>query len=144
MTRSLNLLIATIILSLSVVGCQSEPKVNIKEGQWKITTNVKMTGIPMQMPPFTTTQCITKDDLVPKTSQPNQPDQNTKITNLKITGNTVSYDISSKTQGGEMVGHSTVTYNGDKMTGTMTAKVQPGNMEMSYTMKGHRIGDCPK
>jgi len=144
MIKKLIVLFAAICFSLLAVSCQSEPKVNIKEGQWKITTDVKMKGMPMQMPPFTHTQCITQNDLVPKTSQPNQPDQDTKITNLKVNGNTVSYDISSASPGGQMVGHSTVTYEGDKMKGTMTATVQPGNMEMTYDMKGTRIGDCPK
>ena len=144
MTKKLIVLLATICFSLLAVSCQSEPKVNLKEGQWKITTDVKMKGMPMQMPPFTHTQCITQKDLVPNTSQPNQGDQNTKITNLKVDGNTVSYDISSSSPGGQMVGHSTVNYEGDKMKGTMTATVQPGNMEMTYNMKGTRIGDCPK
>ena len=144
MTRNLTALLATICFALLTVSCQSESKVNIKEGQWKITTDIKMPGMPMQMPPFTHTQCITQKDLVPKAGQPNQPDQDTKITNLKINGNTVSYDISSSSPGGQMVGHSSVTYEGDKMKGTMTATVQPGNMQMTYTMKGTRIGDCPK
>jgi hypothetical protein len=137
-------MLVLLILVFFTVSCQSEPKVNIKEGQWKITTDVKMKGMPMQMPPFTHTQCITKDDLVPKTSPPDQQEQNVEISNLKVDGNTVSYDITSSSPGGKMTGHSTITYEGDKMKGTMSSKIQPGNMEMTYNMSGKRIGDCPK
>jgi hypothetical protein len=105
---------------------------------------MEMKETPTQMPAFTHSQCITKDDLIPKPSPPNQQDQNIEISNFKIDGNTVSYDIISSTQGGKMIGHSTITYEGDKMKGFMSALIQPGDMEITYNMTGKRIGDCPK
>jgi Protein of unknown function (DUF3617) len=47
----------------------------MKEGLWEITTKMKMQG--MDMPPVKHTQCITKDDLVPRGSQ--QPGQECEI-----------------------------------------------------------------
>ncbi len=144
MTKKFTVMFVLLTLGFFTVSCQSEPKINLQEGQWKITTDVKMKGIPAQMPPITHTQCITKDDMIPQTGQAGQSEQKFEISNLKIDGNTVSYDILSSNQGGKMKGHSSITYDGDKMKGSMSATIQPGNMEMTYNMSGKRIGDCPK
>lgn len=131
------------LLCLCSVACRAEkPKVDLQDGLWEITTVMKMPGMPMQMPPVKTTQCISQDDLVPQTQQPDQPDQQCQVANMTIDGNTVSYDLVCDAQGNTMKAHSSITYAKNQMQGSMTATMEPSNMTMSYTLTGKRIGDC--
>jgi len=133
------------LLCLCSVACKAEkPKVDLQDGLWEITTIMKMPGMPMQMPPIKTTQCLSQDDLVPQTQQPDQPDQQCQISNMTIDRNTVSYDLICAGQGNTMKAHSSITYSQDRMEGNMTATMEPSNMTMSYTLSGKRIGDCSK
>jgi hypothetical protein len=139
---SLSLLI---LLCLCSAACQAEkPKIDMQEGLWEITTVMKMPGMPMQIPPTKTTQCISQEDLVPQTQQPDQPDQQCEIANMTTTGNTITYDMVCAAQGNTMKAHSTITYSKDQMQGSMTATMEPSNMSVSYTLTGKRIGDCNK
>lgn len=131
------------LLMLCSVACQADkPKVDIQEGLWEITTMIKLPGMPMQMPPVKSTQCISQDDLIPQTQQPDQPDQQCDISNMTTTGNTVTYDMVCSSQGNTMKANSSITYEKNKMQGNMTATMEPSNMTMTYTLTGKRIGDC--
>jgi hypothetical protein len=139
---SLSLLV---LLCLCSAACQAEnPKVDMQEGLWEITTVMKMPGIPMQIPPTKTTQCISQEDLIPQTQQPDQPDQQCEIANMNTTGNTITYDMVCAGQGNIMKAHSSITYNKNQMQGSMMATMEPSNMSMTYTLTGKRIGDCSK
>jgi hypothetical protein len=131
--------ICTILLfgwfSASIVFAGS--KINMQEGLWEITSEVKMPG--MSLPPTTHTQCIKKDDLVP---QKTQPGQECKITDVKISGNTVTYKMRCSGQGGDMTGTGEITYNGDRFAGTMKMNMPGQNMTITTHMKGRRIGEC--
>jgi hypothetical protein len=113
---------------------------DINEGLWEITVKVEIEGMSMSMPPITNTQCITKKTLGPKSNQQNQE---CKIINQKIEGDTISYDIECSGPSGSMKGHGKVTYTGDTMTGTMEMNTpSQGNMKMITKMSGKRIGPC--
>jgi hypothetical protein len=138
-------LLLLLVFSFFLVACQADkPKVDMEEGLWEITTEVKMEGMPFQMPPSTHTQCITQEDLVPDTGQAEQAEQKCEVTNLKVEGNTVTYDLICAADDHKMTSHSSITYEKDRMQGSMTATMEPNNMTMSYTLTGRRIGDCPK
>jgi len=128
---------ASIILltAISISFAASGP--NMKEGLWEITTKTKMPG--MEMPPMKHTQCITKNDLVPQSSQPGQE---CKITETKVIGNTVTWTMQCKTQGGEMEGTGKITYSGDSFEGTMIMSMPQANMKITTHISGKRIGDC--
>lgn len=131
------------ILTLCSTACQADkPKVDIQEGLWEITTIVEMPGMPMQMPPIKTTQCISQEDMIPQTHQPDQPDQQCETANMTTNGNTVSYDMVCSSQGNTMKAHSSITYTKNQMHGSMNATMEPSNMTMTYTLTGKRIGDC--
>ncbi len=40
--------------------------VDMKDGKWEITTQMEMPGMPMAMPAFTHTQCMTSEQNVPQ------------------------------------------------------------------------------
>ena len=126
---------AVLLFSASAVFAGSS--VNMEEGLWEITSEVKMPG--MSMPPSTRTQCITKDDLVPQKAQPGQECQ---VTDVQYKGNTVTWKMRCSGQGGDMTGTGQITYNGDSFVGQMKMTMPGQRMKITTHMKGRRIGDC--
>ncbi len=114
----------------------------MKPGKWEITTSMEMPGMPMKMPPVTMTQCLTDENPVPNQSQANQDCQ---LQNVKTEGHTVSWEIVCQTDGGQMNGKGHMTYDGDRMSGVTTFNMNmpgQGKIQMTNTIKGHRIGPC--
>jgi len=126
---------AILLFSASAVFAGSD--VNMKEGLWEITSEVKMPG--MSMPPSTHTQCISKDDLVP---QKDQPGQECQATNVQYKGNTVTWEIECSGQSGVMTGTGQITYNGDSFVGIVEITMPGQGIKMTTHMKGRRIGAC--
>lgn len=114
---------------------------DMNEGQWEITSKMEMPGMPMQMPVTTITQCITKENNVPKSG-----DQGggCRMVDVKTSGNTVSWSMACDQSGQESTGHGEVTYSGDTMNGFFKFFVNSpqGTMEMTNTMNGRRVGPC--
>ena len=98
-----NILIFVIIVGLATQAWG----LNLKEGRYEITSTVKMSGMPMQPPPTTITECVTQQDPVPN----QQADSgNCRITDMKTTGNTVTWEMECDQQGQEMKSASTKTW----------------------------------
>ena len=136
--RSVTLILAALFCLLFATTTTADSEIN--EGLWEITTKVEMEGMPMTMAPITNTQCITKETLVPKSDQPGQE---CKVTNHKIEGNKISYDMECSGPGGSVKAHGEATYTDDTMTGKMEMNI-PGQGDMKMIMKqsGKRIGPC--
>lgn len=120
---------------------------NMKEGKWEITTTMKMQmpGMPFNMPPRTTkhTQCITKENMLPETKQ--NSEEECKMKNRKIKGNTITWVIECKGPEGTTRGEGKITYKGDTFKGIMKMKMEGGEMsgmELVHHMNGRWIGDC--
>ena len=96
-----------------------------------------MPGMPGGMPPVKHTQCMTKKDIVPQSSQPNQE---CNVNKTKVSGDTVSWTIECNTQGGKMTGTGKITYHGNSFEGTI--KTTMANMEMTTHISGRRLGKC--
>jgi hypothetical protein len=125
------------ILILLSIGFTSTAAadVDINPGLWEITTEMKMPG--MSMPPATITQCLTKEDLVPQSSSPNQE---CEIIDMQTSGNTVRWTMKCSGEGGESIAKGEVTYHGDTYEGTMVM-TQAGT-DYTMHMTGRRIGEC--
>jgi hypothetical protein len=113
----------------------------LHEGEWEITVATEIAGMPMQIPPQTHTQCMTKADAVP--NDPRNKECKTTIT--RRSAGTVAWKIKcSGARAAEGAGE--VTYRGDSFEGHMTVKAKDPRsgqtMEMKSTMKGRRLGDC--
>jgi hypothetical protein len=140
------------VLILGIMCIKVHPafpaQVNMHEGKWQITMETKMEGLPFQVPvvPYTTTQCITKDDLVPRNRT--QKDQRCEIIDQKISGNKVMWKVKCTHPDGTSEGQGEITYRGDSYSGRMTTKIVDNKtkqvMTSVTTMKGRRIGDCSK
>jgi hypothetical protein len=110
---------------------------NMKEGQWEITTTMEMTGMPMQFPAQTHTQCLTGTDLVP---QKIEEGQNCKMIKQDVTGDTVTWVMECETSDGTALFNGHVTYQGETFEGVITMK--QGDTEITMTQSGKWIGQC--
>jgi hypothetical protein len=110
---------------------------NMKEGLWEITMSMEMPGMPMKMPPYTNTHCLTKKDMVP---QKQEPGQECRMVKNEVKGDTVSWVMECKTKEGTAVFNGKVTYKGDSFEGVI--KMKQGGMEMTQNLSGKWIGKC--
>lgn len=139
MHRTVSLLLGLAFLAVASAAF-AEP--NMRDGRWEITSRVEMEGMPMAMPATKYTQCITKKDMVPQKPEKNQ---DCKITNTKVSGDTVSWSMRCKSKEGTVDSNGKITYKKETFDGTMHTTVNSpgsGKMEMTQHMSGRRIGDC--
>ena len=115
---------------------------DLKPGQYEITSQVEMPGVPMTMPPQTATQCLTKNDPVP--SQAAGGSGECKITDMKTKGNTVMWTMECNEAGHKSVTKGETVYHGDRFDGTITNDMGPesGGMIIIIRVSGKRTGNC--
>ena len=116
-----------------------------RDGRFEVKMEMDMPGMPMKMPPTTTTQCVTPDQARdPQTAMPPQGrgnENNCKVSDYKSQGNKVTWSM--KCEGKEpMTGTGEFVYSSDGYTGTLAMDRQGQPMTMKYTAK--RLGDCTK
>lgn len=134
--------ISLFVISLFLLSGNAFAEPNMKEGLWEITVKMEMPGMPMQMPPQTFTQCITKKDVVPRREEPNQE---CKVIKTDVKGDTVTWIIECKTREGTAVSNGKVTYKGDTFDGVVKMSMhggRRGSMEITQQMKGKWTGQC--
>ncbi|MCC6346390.1 MAG: DUF3617 family protein, partial [Nitrospirales bacterium] len=131
------------ILTVSLLASSlAFAELTMNEGKWEITVKTEMPGMPAQIPPMKHIQCITKKDAVP---HPSEQNKDCKITNVKISGNTVSWAIQCQGKENSMSGSGKVTYKNDSFDGVvdMSANVPgQGSMKIHQKMNGKRLGAC--
>lgn len=114
--------------------------VDMKEGEWEISSETSMTMGTMSMPSMAnkSTYCLTREDLVPKTEK----DKDCKMVKQKVVGNTVSWRIECKKSEGE----GEITYRGSSYKGNFRMKTVEDGQTMTMNMKlaGKYLGPCPK
>jgi len=132
------LFVGLFILFAGISICFAAPGLNMQEGLWKITVKNQMPG--MDMPPMTQTQCLSKEDFIPKGS--GYQGEKCKIEDIKITGNTVTWSHKCESEGGKIKGTGKVTYSGNSFKGTMMMSLPQINLNITTEMNGRRIGDC--
>jgi hypothetical protein len=135
---------------LLVSGAQAEP-VDMQPGQWQITTTVKVEGLPAdspmpsEPPPQVVERCLTLDDLVPK---PGDGQPGCKVTEEKVLGDTVKWEVACDAPegGAQGRGTGTITYSGDSFEGAFIMKMQleegGDTTTMTSRLEGKRLGDC--
>ena len=137
-------IIGTVIWVGSFFFLAPASAIDMKEGKWEHTIELKMEGMPGMpaMPPFTTTQCMTKKDLVPQTSE---KEANCKVLEQKITGNKVVWKAKCIEKDSVIESEGDITYSGTAYSGTQKTKITEKSgqvMNSTAKMKGRRIGDC--
>lgn len=120
---------------------------DVKEGSWETITEMTMEGMPVQMPPMTfkNTQCITKNDLIPKTSQ---KDDKCEVKEQKLVNNKATWKMRCVDKDGSVTdGDGEITYKNESYSGAMTMKMTPKNgqaMKHHVKLSGAYKGPCKK
>ena len=134
-------LVAALTVAAAAYASPALAQPNLQEGNWEITTRMEMPGMPFQMPAQKHNQCITKKEFVPDQSSKGQ---DCKITDQKVTGDTVSWKMACKDKDGTTEGEGKITYAGKSYDGMMMAKMM--SKGESHTMKmnfaGKHTGPC--
>ncbi|MBP9010123.1 MAG: DUF3617 family protein [Smithellaceae bacterium] len=107
----------------------------LNPGKWEITTTTQMAGLPAQSAKHT--QCLTTDDAVPTSHDPNQ---SCEISDIKTKGNTITWKVHCTGGGDKINGNGSVTYSGNTMNGTLN--MTTGGMQIKSKISGRRIGAC--
>jgi hypothetical protein len=146
MGRVMKRIIWLILLFVTTSGffppCWAGSAVDMREGLWEIATEIEMAGVPVKMPGITTRQCISPENVFPEISRFNASDQNCKVTNVVIGKNYAAYDLTCTLENGEMKGHGSVTYRGERLKGSLNTTTMPENIQMNYLYEGWYIGPC--
>ncbi|HUX31108.1 MAG TPA: DUF3617 family protein [Thiobacillus sp.] len=142
----MRILLPAVLLSLSALPAAAASPV-MQPGLYDISLQMVMKGMPMQMPVMTFRHCITAQDVVDGNAYASsQNSKDCKISNLKQSGNAVSYDFSCTVDGGRsMVGHSTGTHHATGYDITMNGRFEPameGLTEFNQKMGAKRLGPC--
>lgn len=125
-----------LVLAIFCSAVYAGSELNMVDGMWEITSRVEMQG--MTIPPVTFSQCITKDNAVPQSNSPGQ--DNCKVSEMKTTGNTVSWTVICSGQAGNTKGKGKITYHGDRFEGEMT--MDHMGVVMLTEMSGRHTGPC--
>jgi hypothetical protein len=121
-----------------------------RDGNWQVTLEMEIPGLPQGMPPMTVNQCITKEQaadpskLVPQGAGRGMPPDCT-VSDMKTEGNKTSWSMKCDGQTA-MTGTGEITFNADTYIGLMKITTDRGGQPMTMNMKytGKRIGDCDK
>ena len=135
MTKTVFRSIAVVLILTATAWAGSD--LTMKEGQWEMTIETEMEGMPMKMPPTTFSQCVTRQEPVP---QSQQPGQQCTTKDVVTKDNSVSWTVVCNTPAGSSTGYGKITYNGDTMKGTMTMTAQ--GMKMVSRFSGRYMGPC--
>jgi hypothetical protein len=124
------------LILLCAAGTAHSAGVDMKEGEWEISTVTTMEGMPMPPTADKSTYCLTQEDLVPN------KDKECKIVNRKVTGNKVSWRMECKKAEGE----GEISYRGTIYNGFFKMKMvdEGQTMTMNIKLAGKYLRPCPK
>jgi len=112
---------------------------NMKEGRWEMTAKMEMPGAPVSLPPVTFSQCLTREDFIPR--QDAQESSECKITSHSMKGDTVSWNMVCDGAMGKTTSSGSITYKGESFTGTIMIRSEE-MPEITQHLSGRRTGDC--
>jgi hypothetical protein len=137
-----------VLVSIGFLGAAytwAAPK--MEPGLWQITTKVELVGMPMQMPPITAKQCITKQDVENRDKALPKGEGNCNLENVKSVGNKTTWEMRCTEQGGAVTTgsgtilyESSTSYQGSMKMTRQEAGSPPMHMTQEYTAR--RIGNC--
>lgn len=137
--------VLAIILTLVCFSGAQAADLNMKDGLWEITTKMEMKGMPANIPPTVTKQCMTKKESVPQQDKDKNP--NCKMVDQKVSGNSVTWSMICKEKDGTVDSKGKITYKGDTFDGTTTTTIKDKSgkaQQIATKMSGKRLGPCDK
>jgi len=130
-----------LMVVVAVLSAPAQAAPAFQEGEWQITTQTEIPGVPFTPPAITMSQCLTIKDHIP---QGKDASGNCKVVDVNSSGNTVRWTMRCGDANGTTEAKGEVTYSGKTMKGVshITTSGKGGTMQMTSHMKGHRIGPC--
>ena len=110
-------------------------------GQWEVTTQTEMSGMPVQMPARVRLICITSQDM---DGPPIGADPSCTISNYRKSGSSATWQMACRGEA-NMTGEGRIDFHGNTYSGgsVMSIQMAPGQaMQMRMTYSGRRIGNC--
>ncbi len=120
---------------------------NFEDGLWETTVSMAALGMPA-VPPHTTRQCMTKDDIDPHKAlshfSSNGHENQCKVSDYKENGDTITWKTDCSGAHPAMTGDFSATYNGASFAMVAHGKAKEGSQAMEFTMNanGKRLGAC--
>jgi hypothetical protein len=115
--------------------------VDMVEGEWENVAQMMMEGMPFSLPPVTTTQCLSRKDLVP--GKDGNPD--CSVIEQKISGNTMHWKAICKDREGASEVNGEITYAGKSYKGDTRVLITDRRgraTTMTMKMTGRYLGPC--
>lgn len=140
-------LIALGVFTPAPAAAQAPP---MEPGMWAISVRMNMPNMPVEMPPITTSRCVTPDMLASRDDffaggpmagpAGADPDQNDcMVQDYEVEGQTMRWTmVCTQPQALTMQGE--ITFSDTRYTGTMTSTTPQGPMTMD--LDAQRTGDC--
>jgi len=139
--RMILLRFAGLLAMMPMLAAPAQAAPAFQEGEWAITTQTEISGMPFTPPAITMRQCLTIKDRIP---QGKDASGNCKVTDVSSSGDTVQWTMRCSDTNGTTKAKGEVTYSGKTMKGVshITSSSRGETMQMTSRMKGHRIGPC--
>jgi len=133
-----------LLMAIGIVWCLlpaiGAEALDFQPGQYQITSTAEIPGMPA-VPAQQTVQCLTEQEPV----SADMVGSGCSISNLKTSGNTVSWSMTCDQQGTKATGTGRITYQHDSFSGVFTTTMDTPGGPVTITTKstGTRIGPCP-
>ena len=136
-------LAALVLVALALPVLAADAKSPMKPGKWQVTMTMDMPNMPMKMPPMTFTNCITKEQAENPQPPKKKGDEDCKLTDYKIDGNTVTWTVkcTGKTNA---TGDGKMTFAGDGNSYDGAVHLNMNNMDITQHFAGKYLGECDK
>ena len=115
---------------------------SMRAGQWEVTTQTEMEGMPMQMPATKDLSCITAEEIQKPFMAEQEPGCTLDV--LERTANTHKWKIACTENGEKMTGVGDFQFTAETYNGVIEMSMTEGGqtMKMKTRLQGKRVGDC--
>ncbi len=140
--RKIALYVAVAALAVPALAADAP----MKAGKWQMTSEMKMEGMDMKMPPMTFEHCVTPEEAEKTaTTAPHKGKNDTcKTTDYKIDGKVATWKLACEKP--EATGEGKITYESDSFAEEMHLVMKnPSSgetMKVDQKLTGKRSGDC--
>lgn len=142
--KILSVLLVVLFLSLIIICSGSAAGIDIKEGLWSVTAKTEIPGMPFPLPPITNSQCLSRDDLIPKGKD--RDGQECNLVEQQVGSNSVSWIMNCADGGSVSTSTGKITYRGETFAGKVNVSSaksgRGGEMNITTVMTGKYIGEC--
>ena len=130
------LLICVAALALPLFAADSP----MKPGKWQITVQTEMSGMPVQLPPVTMTECVTPEQAAAPQPPATDAGSDCAVSDYKVNGNVVTWSVACPKE--NVTGTGRITFSSDSYDGV--TKMKMGDTEVTQKLSGKYLGPCDK